>query len=195
MSSNLNRFDKALLYFFALSSPIIITFMVWAVVTDFKDESAVGLGWDLFGWFFIAWVLDLIYIVTKMLFSPTMRVNVMSRLAGLKERDERESVVSGNAAKFSFLSTLAMLIFLLVFSITTLSVRKDAPTYTKGKGSIGFGGTAIDKEAWTHEKTAEAEIFSYKGLPLTKPMIILILIFWQIGSYHLVARRELQEES
>lgn len=193
MSSRLNVFDKWAFRYFVFLSPVIIGFMVWAVITEFKDQDATGLGWDIFGWIFIGWVIDMIYIVTKMLFSVQMRNAVMSKLAGLKERDERESVVAGNAAKFSFLSTLAMLIFMLVFSITTLEVRKDAPTYTKGKGSIGFGGTAIDDKAWTHEKTAEAEIIAYKGLPLTKPMLILILIFWQIGSYHLVARKELKE--
>lgn len=193
MSSKLNVFDKWSFRYLVYLSPLIIGFMIWAVVTNFQDKDGVGLGWEIFGWLFILWTIDLAYIVTKMLFSSSMRNAIMSKLAGLKERDERESVVAGNAAKFSFLSTLALLIFMFVFSITTLTVRKDAPTYKHGKGSIGFGGTAVDKEAWTHEKNEVSEVFAYKGIPLTKPTLILILIFWQIGSYHLVARRELRE--
>lgn len=196
MSSRLNLFDKWAFRYLVYLSPVIIGFMVWAVITDFKDQQSKGLGWDIFGWVFIAWVLDLIYIITKMLFSVQMRNAVMTKLAGLKERDERESVVAGNAAKFSFLSTLTLLIFMLVFSMSTLSIKKDPdPTNGKKEGSvaIGFHMNAIDDSAIVHEVKGRDEYYNYNGFPLTKPMLILILIFWQIGSYHFIARKELRE--
>lgn len=195
MSSKLSRFDKVVLAYFVGMSPFIIGFMVWAVVTDFDNMKTDGLGWDIFGWLFIAWVFDLIYIVTKMVFSTNMRSNVMSKLAGLQERDEREVVVAGNAAKFSFLATLAMLLFLFIFSVSSLTLTRHPKNESgkRGRAEIGFNLKTYDEAAWSHTKESDIDTFSYKGLPLTKPMLILILIFWQIGSYHLIARKELRE--
>jgi hypothetical protein len=62
-----------------------------------------------------------------------------------------------------------------------------------GKVMIGFNVKAIDDDALLHEKTTEVESFNYKGMPLSKPLLILLMIFWQVGSYHLIARRELAE--
>ncbi|MBC7540870.1 MAG: hypothetical protein H7281_18765 [Bacteriovorax sp.] len=195
MSSSLNRFDRYSFYYLVGLAPVIIGFMIWAVIKDFANMNAAGLGWDIFGWVFIAWVLIMLYLVTKMVFSKTIRDVVMTKLAGMKERDERESVVAGNAAKFSFLSTLALLLFLFIFSVTTFTVNKHPKDLDNKKGTavIGFALNGIDETALVHEVKGEIETFTYKSLPLTKPVIILLLIFWQIGSYHLVARRELRE--
>jgi len=193
----LNRFDKYVLYYLVGVFPVILIFMLWAGLTDYANQTVKmkGIGWDIFGWVFILWVLDLFYIITKMLFSKNSRDIIMSKMAGVKERDERESVVAGNAAKFSFLSTFALLLFLLVFSVTTLSVTKK-PENDPGKHggiSIGLGFEAVDKTALVKETKDGMETFNYKGFPLSKPMMVLIMMFWQIGSYHLIARRELKE--
>lgn len=195
MNSSLNRFDKYSFYYLIGLSPLIFGFMIWAVATDFMSQSTSGIGWDLFGWVFIAWVLIMLYLVTKMVFSKSVREVLMTKLAGIKERDERESVVAGNAAKFSFLSTLALLLFLFVFSVSNLTVTKHPKDLNnkRGKIELGFGLRSIDENAIVHEKNGEFETYSYKSFPLTKPLILLLLIFWQIGSYHLVARKELRE--
>jgi hypothetical protein len=194
-SSSLNRFDRFSFWYLIGMSPVIFGFMIWAVFTDFMNHPGSSMGWDIFGWLFIAWVLILIYLVTKMVFSKRVRDVVMTRLAGMKERDERESVVAGNAAKFSFLSSLALLLFLFVFSVSTLTVTKHPKNFDRknGKVMIGFNVKAIDDDALLHEKTTEVESFNYKGMPLSKPLLILLMIFWQVGSYHLIARRELAE--
>lgn len=195
----MNKFDRFSFMYLVGLSPLIFGFMIWAVYTNFNESTGQGFFWDLFGWLFIAWTLDLIYLVTKMVLSPRVREVVMTRLAGMKERDERESVVAGNAAKFSFLSTLALLLFLFVFSVSNLSVSKHPATVSAsgekkhGNVSIGFNLKALDDEALVHEQKGEVESYNYKSFPLSKPMIILLLIFWQVGSYHLIARRELSE--
>ncbi len=195
--NQLNRFDKYTLYYFAGYSPVIIIFCIWATLTDFMNHpTADNFFWNAFGWTFIAWALSLVYIVTKMLFSRKVRDVVMAKLAGIKERDEREVVVAGTAAKFAFLSTFALLLFMLVFSVTTFSVKKAPSTEPKKNGTamIGFGLTPIDKTAVIHEvKPDGTETFDYKSFPLTKPVMILIMMAWMIGSYHFVARKELRE--
>jgi MFS family permease len=195
MSSSLNRFDRYSFYYLIGLSPVIIGFMVWAVATDFKDPTPDTLGWNLFGYVFIAWVLSLIYIVTKMLFSKRVRDALMTKLAGMKERDERESVVAGDAAKFSFLSTLALLIFFFIFTASNVTVRKHPLDSNNKRGSvaIGFGFHAVDEHALVHTVKGDEHEYDYKGIPLTKPVMILLMIFWQVGSYHLIARRELRE--
>ncbi len=99
----------------------------------------------------------------------------MTKLAGMKERDERESIVAGNAAKFSFLSSLAKLIFLFVFSTTTLTINRHPKDLDNKRGKIffGFNLNAIDETAVVHEVKGESENFNYKSLPITKPVMIL----------------------
>lgn len=194
----LNRFDQYSLKYFIYTSPVFIIFMIWATYefADVADKTTLNGGiWDYFAWFFIPWVLILLYTVTKMLFSKNFRDITMARLAGIKERDEREVVVAGNAAKYSFLSTFALLLFMLVFSITTFNLEKKVVPTTEKNGtfSIGFGMKALDETAYVHEVKEGVERYDYKSLPLSKPFMILLLMFWQIGSYHLMARRELRE--
>ncbi|MBC7713336.1 MAG: hypothetical protein H7177_08355 [Rhizobacter sp.] len=195
--NQLNRFDKYAIYYFAGFSPIVIIFCIWATLTGFMNHpTADNLFWNVFGWMFISWVLILLYTVTKMLFSRKIRDILMAKLAGIKERDEREVIVAGNAAKFAFLSTFALLLFMLVFSVTTFTVKKAPNDQPKRNGTalIGFGFTPIDKEALVHEiKPDGVETFDYKSFPLTKPVMILIMMVWMIGSYHLVARKQLNE--
>lgn len=195
MKHTLNRFDRYSFYYLIGLSPLIIGFMIWATATEFKETTGNGLGWDIFGGLFIAWFLIMIYLVTKMLFSSRNRDALMTKLAGVKERDERESVVAGNAAKFSMLSTLALLLFLFLFSSGTMTVTKNQVPIAGKNGSvaIGFGVEILDKDAVVHEVKDAQDLYKYKGFPLSKPMMILILIFWQIGSYHLMARKELKD--
>lgn len=194
----LNRFDQYSLKYFIYTSPVFIIFMIWATYefAGVADKTTLNGGiWDYFAGFFIPWVLILLYTVTKMLFSKNFRDITMARLAGIKERDEREVVVAGNAAKYSFLSTFALLLFMLVFSITTFSLEKkiEPTTGKNGTFTIGFGMKALDETAYVYEVKDGIKKFDYKSIPLSKPFMILILMFWQIGSYHLMARRELRE--
>ena len=194
----LNRFDKYSLKYFMYASPVFIGFMIWATYNfaGVTDKTTLNGGvWDYFAWFFIPWVFILLYVVTKMLVSKSFRDTTMAKLAGIKERDEREVVVAGNAAKYAFLSTFALLLFMLVLSITTFNLEKhvDPASQKKGMFSVGFGIKALDETAYVHEIKDGIEKYDYKSIPLSKPFMILILMFWQIGSYHLVARRELRE--
>lgn len=194
----MNRFDRYALWYLVGASPIFITFMIWAsVVYDATERSSVLNGgiWNYFALFFIPWIFDLFYIVIKMLFSKALRDTVMARLAGMKERDERESNVAGNAAKFAFLSTFAIVLFCIVFSMTTFSVTKHPKDKNGDRGmiSIGFNANVFDKSAVTVKTEGDAEIYSYSSMPLTKPFILVLILVWQLGSYHLIARRELKE--
>ena len=194
----MNRFDRYALYYLIGTAPVFIIFMIWASITHptaAEQGTFKGGLWDVFGWFFIFWVLDLFYVVIKMLFSKKLRNTVMAKMAGVKERDERESLVAGNAAKFSFLSTFAILLVMLLFSSANFTVKKHPENVQQktGMATVGFGFKFIDDAALTHEKNGEIETFSYNSLPITKPVLIFLIMLWQIGSYHLVARRDLKE--
>lgn len=194
----MNRFDRYALYYLVGAAPVFIIFMIWASLlhpTAAEQGNFKGGLWDVFGWFFIVWVVDLFYVVIKMLFSKKLRNTVMAKMAGVKERDERESLVAGNAAKFSFLSTFAVLLVMLLFSSATFTLKKHPENQEKKTGAaiIGFQFNFLDESAITHEKLGQVESYNYKSLPLTKPVLIFLIMLWQIGSYHLVARRDLRE--
>jgi len=193
----MNKFDRYALWYLVGASPFFVIFLIWVsfFVEANKRATMNGGIWNVVAIFFIPWILDIFYIVIKMLFSKKLRDNVMAKLAGMKERDERESNVAGNAAKFSFLSTFAIVLFFIVFSMTTFSVTKHPKDTNGNRGmfSIGFDANVIDKTAVTMKTVGDAEVYSYNSLPLTKPFILFFILLWQLGSYHLIARRELKE--
>lgn len=126
------------------------------------------------------------------------RDDVLTRLCFFKERDEREEILSGRAAKSAFLTTLAVLIFFFCLSTFTIAVyhvpQEKAINGKTGTISMGFG-FGFDSNSEQKSKVAEQDIdnskvhFSYSGLPISKAMIFVILILTQIGAYNFAIRR------
>lgn len=54
-----------------------------------------------------AWSLSAVYFVGCLIFSTTFRERLLTRVAGLEERDEREEIVTAKAARAVYLVTLA----------------------------------------------------------------------------------------
>ena len=101
--NQLNRFDRYSLKYFMYTAPVFIIFMIWATnnFAGVADKTTLNGGvWNYFAWFFIPWVLILLYVVTKMLFSKNFRDTTMAKLAGIKERDEARDRISEDASTF-----------------------------------------------------------------------------------------------
>ncbi|MFK7872173.1 MAG: hypothetical protein AB8C84_03235, partial [Oligoflexales bacterium] len=59
--------------------------------------------------------LDLVslYLFIKMVISTSFRDMTFKKFVGVKDRDERESIISGDAAKLSMVSTSALIVLLI----------------------------------------------------------------------------------
>ena len=133
-----------------------------------------------------------------MLFFSQFRTRILTSLTGTKERDEREVFISGMASKGTFLATLSLLIFLLFLSGFHYKIshkikdpgENSTNSYTR-TSSIGYNFEFFEKEdkkILTKDKP-QSHIY-FEGLPLSKQGILLLLIIFHLGSYHLLRRQQ-----
>lgn len=195
----MKKFDRIILLVFLYGLPIVI---VDAIAMSFYnerqiDEQAIFLKtlYSLSGLVFGIWMSLALYICIRLLTSLDFREIALTKLSLFKERDEREVLLSGRATKTSFLTTMAILIFLLCLSVFTVSVYHVTPEYAvDGKtGKIALGlklDLTEDKSAKQSDDTKIAkDLFTYSGLPISKQAVILFLILWQILSYNYSVHR------
>ena len=195
----MNKLDKISLWYIGLAIPFIICLVIWGGVSDATalslDQTVYGYIWDFLGWIFMIWIVISFYLLTKMVIRPDFREIILKRISGIKERDEREKIISGEAAKFSFLSTLAILFFTLFLSLIQIQIGK-YPSEMKKEGKNGYITIGVNIDPMAIQKTTvkeenQLEIFKYSGFPLSTSLLILIIILWQFGSYKYILRREI----
>lgn len=147
------------------------------------------------GLFIAAWLVFFLFLCLRLAVSESFRDQVLSKITFMKERDEREAVLTGKATKATFFVTLAVLILLFSLSCIQVSVYRvpqdQAVNGKTGMISLGLGFSLF--EQGEQDRTASMDrrenIFSYKGLPLSMEAVLLMLIAMQIFSYNCSLRR------
>lgn len=142
----------------------------------------------------ISWTLITFFLTIAMFFSGRFRNDVLAKLSGMKERDEREVQIVGKTLKSIYLSTMTILLFLLIISLFNIHVEKKSvdsvePGQLRNTVSIGLGFDIIDHNALITQKEGCDEYFEINDLPVSSSTFILLLILWQIFSYRHVTRR------
>ena len=192
----MNKVDKFFLQYVLYALPFVISLIIWGTLGD-PNKLSLSTGnirvlWDSLGWIFMIWILLSFYLSMRNIFSKSFRDKFLKKLARVKERDEREVQISGNAAKFSFFSTTGILFLFLFMSIFTMSIGKrpssDLKEEKRGYINIGMNFNPIEIK----KPQGKGIIINYQDFPMTKTGLILFLIFWQMGSYHYLASRELK---
>lgn len=116
------------------------------------------------------------------------RERAMARLVGVREGDERERAVTGDAAKTTLLLSLSFQVVLLVLSLTTVRLIWD-PAVPKGEHhgtlSVGLKFSSTDHLSAFRSGTAEAK--GYVLPPASFP-ILLTLILLQVGAFKAFSR-------
>ena len=198
----MKRFDTMLLKVFLYGLPV---FALLAVFAYFYSTGAVnhdtryaGFLNVLAGLFFAMWMALALYLSVRLLISAPFRDQVLARMTFIRERDEREALLTGKAAKTTFLTTLAFLIFLFCLSCFQVSVYRVPPEMAvNGKTGnvtlgLGFDLFAHGNQDQPEVAVPKKDIFSYRGLPLSSAAVILLLIIWQIIAYNCAMRRLLK---
>jgi hypothetical protein len=202
----MKKYDGIILRILAYGFPLVMGLLIWAYTivgnnkTLHTDDYSGGI-WNLAGIFFIVWVLLAILTLFRLLINSTLREQVLSKVARVQERDEREAEISGYASKFSLFANLALLVCLLFFSTININVKKYNKDVVDQNGekkhgllSIGFGLKAYDDKAIVINENHESKEINYNELPVSKSGIIILLIIWQLGMYHFSARSRLKVE-
>lgn len=142
------------------------------------------------------WTLITFFLTIAMFFSKRLRNDVLSKLSGMKERDEREVQIVGKTLKSTYLSTMTILLFLLIISLFNIYIEKKSvdsiePGQLRNSVSIHLGFDIIDHNAVITQKDGFDEYFEINDLPISSSTLIIILILWQVFSYRYITRRSL----
>ena len=184
------------------ATPLVVALLIWSAflpgVGDRLPPSGKGgvsaFFWEVLGVHLIVWLTILFYFFVALLVSDRLREMMLTRLARLSERDEREEFIVGRAAKASWLSTLALLMFLLVVSGLHVRVSELPPQQQKpGRSralSIGYGFSLLQKSAMeTRYSQWGKPPFSFSGTTSSKSAMLLIILMWHTLSFHLFSRK------
>jgi hypothetical protein len=147
----------------------------------------------LAGLVFALWMALALYLSVRLMISEHFRDRVLSKLTFVRERDEREAMLTGQATRNTFMTTLAILIFLFCISCFQISIyRVDPEMAVNGKTgniTLGLGFSLLSSTRNRPPDDAIENIFIYSGLPLSGSALILFMILWQVGYYNYSMRR------
>ncbi|VBB07124.1 Hypothetical protein LUCI_2368 [Lucifera butyrica] len=195
----MKKLDSLLLKVFLYGLPLIIVLAVFSYLHDSgiiaSAYSYLEHLYNFAGFMFALWMLLSVYLGIRLMFSGTFREKVLTRITFIKERDEREVMLTGKAAKTTMLTTLAILIFFFCLSCFQVSVYRIPPENAvhgkTGVISIGLNFSLLENPPQDAPQTSgqKQNIFTYSGLPVSNSAVILGVIAWQIIAYNYSMRR------
>ena len=194
-SEKLLKINMWISKYLLVAMPFIIATVIWAYSTPNDGLDLHGFLWEILSWNFIAWFVLLVYFIMSLVFWGTFREEILTILTLSKERDERESFISGKASKATFYSTLSVLILLFFLSGLHIHVnKKPKEEVVDGKhGTITiaykfkFINSAISNVQL--DEGHKGNVLALDGIPFTQESLLLFLILYHITSYHLFTRR------
>jgi len=197
----MNKLDGILLRIFIYEVPILliwfISIFVLGLAADVQNNFYAEIWYDFGGCFILSsWMIITIYLSIRLIISDVLRDKILSKLILLRESDEREVKLTGEAAKTTMLTTMAVLILLFCLSCFQFSVS-NLPTeqIIDGKTreiSLGLSFNASEQQAANSVQDQVNNIISYSGLPISNTMLIIGIIGWQVVSYNYAMKHKLK---
>jgi hypothetical protein len=195
----MRKCDSILLKIFFCALPAVVAFgaLSYSYRSGALDHAYVYLRLlnGLAGLVIAVWMTLSLYISFRLMVSSSFREQVIAKLTFIRERDEREAILTGKATRTTFLTSLAILIFLFCLSCFQVSIYRVPPEKAvdgkTGVVSLGLGFNLLEhaRQNGPRDAIQKKDIFSYTGLPLSSTAVILMLIGWQIISYNYSMRR------
>ncbi len=130
---------------------------------------------------FVVWFLSLIFVACATFVSSDYKENILQDVVLRTERDERESLLSGQAAKKSILVTLVASVLILI--ATTGQYNK---AETPGKSSVTIGNFRLSDDNPIASQEEDGSTIIHHQLPMSKMSLVLLLILIQLSSYHAI---------
>ena len=186
---------RAFQTYLVLALPFVIAVAVWHSLQQnnpgLLDQTSffATAAWEILSWNLMLWFAVLIGFLVALIFSSDAREATLSRLANIKDRDEREKYITGKAAQSAYLSTLSIMILVLSLRVSNLPADAQADGKTKAV-SIGINLSLTDETPAAGEGQNQA-VFESKGIPVSKTAIIFVLLSWQLFMFNRTARKEM----
>lgn len=193
METILKKIHKAILWFALLLLPVFLLYAGWTALglkglPEWLTEKVLNnLG--------LAWVLSLVYLIASLVFYKVFREKLMARLAGFREGDEREHIVTSEAARATFLLTLSVQIVFLILSLTSVHIVRNPDGHGFLSIGMGFGMEHLNLGKETGAAPVPAPVnpagmeFKTYILPPGTTLILLALILTQLLAFRLFSRR------
>jgi len=195
----MKRLDSLVLKVFLYGLPAVIVFAAFSYCYSSGVVNHAYIYFRLLnslaGLVIAVWMTLSLYLSVRLMVSEPFRDQVIARLTFMRERDEREALLTGKATRTTFLTSLAILIFLFCLSCFQVSIYRVPPERAvdgkTGIISLGLGFNLLENTKQDSPKNIaeKKDIFSYTGLPVSSTTVILILIGWQIIAYNYSMRR------
>ena len=181
------------------ASPVVAFTVLWGFFQsdlEIRQQGSFTLTalWETMSWALMLWFVCLLIFMLLLVFRKDTQEATIKHLAGIKERDEREQIIMGLAARRSFVATTGLMIFLFFLSCFTLSVARLPDKTVDGKKSslsLGFHFSGTDAKA-TASSSGDV-VFEHHDIPLSKSALLLIVLVWQVSVFRYKARRELSQ--
>jgi len=197
----MNKLDGILLRIFIYEVPILliwfISIFVLGLAADVQNNFYAEIWYDFGGCFILSsWMIITIYLSIRLIISDVLRDKILSKLILLRESDEREVKLTGEAAKTTMLTTMSVLILLFClscfqFSVSNLPTEQIIDGKTK-EISLGLSFNASEQQAANSVQDQVNNIISYSGLPISNTMLIIGIIGWQVVSYNYAMKHKLK---
>lgn len=195
MKNILRKTHKLIVWYSIIFTPITVL-AAWLTDNGGKvPENGLANVINELGFF---WILSLAYLILALVFYKDYRENLLARLAGFKEGDEREHLVTANASRATFLLMLALQIVLLVMSLTHVHLIYDPSNPNPNEHgllsiSMAFSSKQLDIYSLTPApvKSPPPGSWEFKSylIPPNMSLILLLLILVQVGSFKLLSGR------
>lgn len=198
----MKKFDSVLLKVFLYGLPMVA---LLAIFSYYYSAEAVQCGSayvrllnGLTGLVLALWMVLTLFLSLRLILSGPLRDLVIARITFIRERDEREAILTGKATKTAFLTSLAFLILLFCLSCFQVSIYRMPPEKAIGNRTgivtLGMGFNILEqgRQDESRDMNGKRDVFTYRGLPFSSTTIILMLIAWQIISYNCSIRRLLK---
>lgn len=200
----MKRFDSTLLKIFLCGLPLVAGLGVFSYLYSVDiikhGSDYVGFLNGFAGFVFAVWMTLSIYLSFRLIISRSFRDQVIGKITLMRERDEREAILTGKATKAAFLTSLAFLMLLFCLSCFHVSIYRvpfeKAVDGKTGIISLGLGFNLLEhyKQDRPEDAIQGNDIFSYRGLPVSSATIILMLIAWQTISYNYSMRQLMKND-
>ena len=123
----MNKIIRFVQNYLIIGLPFVIICMGWSTFYP-EDQFLAGYStitkmiWTILSMNLLGWFVVLILFLTLSVALPSIREITITRLANLKERDEREQYITGKASRAAYISTLSLTLFFLFFSVFQLNI-------------------------------------------------------------------------
>lgn len=177
----MKRIDKIACLISLILTLFLLILSLWFYLSDL-DPSMIDQTTSISvvsGIAVLSWLASGIYLLGKLIYVQGFRDQLFLSLSKASERDERELIVSGEAARKSIVTTMAFIFIIMFASLVNVKVAKkhDEQLEKKGYVQVGLG---IAKKDVLQDETI---IFKYNMSEVPSFIFVVFILGVMLTSY------------